>query len=189
MIKNEQRSHDDYLGWFSKPQPGHAVQFYSSETVLLTPLTSFISSGLNSGDGCIVIATRAHIEALDKQLEETGVSVLESRQQGRYVVLDAQQTLAEFMIDGLPDKQRFLDSVGSLVEKHARKNKLIRAYGEMVALLWKEGNKDAVIQLENLWNELSAVHGLSLYCAYPDLHFSMDTEARDDIRDCHSVFA
>ncbi len=31
---------------------------------------------------------------------------------------------------------------------------IVRAYGEMVDLLWKDGNVDGAVQLEALWNEL-----------------------------------
>jgi signal transduction histidine kinase len=44
----------------------------------------------------------------------------------------------------------------------------------MVAILWKDGNRDAAIRLEELWNELAKIHPFALFCAYP-------------IRDCASA--
>jgi signal transduction histidine kinase len=37
----------------------------------------------------------------------------------------------------------------------------------MVALLWAEGNLEAAIQLEQLWNDLAQTHSFELLCAYP----------------------
>ena len=43
----------------------------------------------------------------------------------------------------------------------------VRAYGEMVALLWDDGLVNAAIQLEAMWNELGRAHSFSLFCGYP----------------------
>ena len=40
----------------------------------------------------------------------------------------------------------------------------------MVAVLWKEGNFVAALQLEELWNELQRRTPFSLFCAYPLRH-------------------
>jgi PAS domain S-box-containing protein len=42
----------------------------------------------------------------------------------------------------------------------------VRAFGEMVDLLWRDGRRRAAIELEHLWNEASAIHSFSLLCAY-----------------------
>jgi hypothetical protein len=42
----------------------------------------------------------------------------------------------------------------------------IRAYGEMVDLLWKDGRSAASIKLEMLWNRLAGTHDFSLLCGY-----------------------
>jgi two-component system CheB/CheR fusion protein len=41
----------------------------------------------------------------------------------------------------------------------------------MVALLWAEGNRDAAIRLEELWNDLARTETFALLCAYPISHF------------------
>ncbi len=175
------------LTWFSKPQPGHLVQFYQSDNNLLFPLMEFISSGLSRGDTCIVIATPSHVQSLNARLEKCDLDAAAAQLSRQYLTFDAAETLAKFMVNDLPDRDRFFDVVGALVENVAQKGKPIRAYGEMVALLWKVGNKDAVIQLENLWNELAAIHTFSLFCAYPELHFIMHSDMRHEIDECHNV--
>jgi hypothetical protein len=41
----------------------------------------------------------------------------------------------------------------------------------MVALLWAEGNSQAAIELEGLWNELAESYAFYLHCAYPSTLF------------------
>lgn len=121
------------------------------------------------------------------ELTEQEVKIPAVLKNGSYVIMDAAETLGQFMVDGLPDKERFYNVIGTLIEKLAHNGKPIRAYGEMVALLWKTGNKEAVIQLEQLWNELAEKYKFSLFCAYPALHFIMDKDMAEDIRQCHNV--
>ena len=43
----------------------------------------------------------------------------------------------------------------------------VRIFGEMVALLWDEGNVAAALILEEWWNDLAAEQEFTLLCAYP----------------------
>lgn len=175
------------LRWFSKPRPEHLVQFYPSDSVLLPSLTTYVHAGLTRGDTCIVVATKAHLRELHTRLEKKGLDITAAKQNGQYIARDADLILGEVMVDGLPDRTRFFEIIGGIVEKARQKGAPIRAYGEMVALLWKDGNKEGVIEVERLWNELVANYSFSLYCAYPELHFILDKEAVEEIRNCHHV--
>ena len=85
----------------------------------------------------------------------------------RFVVLDADQTLSRFMRGDLPDTELFDDVVGTLLRKLAVTGRRMRAYGEMVALLWARGNVAGALALEDRWNALQESVSFSLMCAYP----------------------
>ncbi len=73
-----------------------------------------------------------------------------------------------FMVDGLPEPERFAEVVRSLIERAVKGRRRVRIFGEMVAQLWMEGNQAAAIRMEALWNELHhTTHPFSLFCAYP----------------------
>ena len=61
-----------------------------------------------------------------------------------YVTLDASATLALFMQNGWPEERLFLQVIGRIIESAAG-NTPVRIYGEMVAVLWAEGNTLAAI--------------------------------------------
>ncbi|MBA2607581.1 MAG: MEDS domain-containing protein [Actinobacteria bacterium] len=86
---------------------------------------------------------------------------------GLYIGLDAAGTLEAFMVDGMPDAGRFRATIEPFLRDAARAGRDLRAFGEMVALLWDEGNAAAALALEDLWNGLAAWHAFALYCAYP----------------------
>ncbi|RAF76599.1 histidine kinase, partial [Burkholderia multivorans] len=85
----------------------------------------------------------------------------------RVFVSDAEALLARFMDGDMPDRDRFLRSVGAIVEAAIAAGRPVHAFGEMVAVLCARGQPDAALRLEALWNELIERHRFSLYCGYP----------------------
>jgi DcmR-like sensory protein len=157
----------------------HVVQLYGDDDRLLTQnVGRFLSEGLKRGDGILVISTPEHRGTLARCLtQERGYSkaVLE----GRLVFLDAEATLGRFMVRGVPDPELFASVVGEALQGvQARAvHTGVRAYGEMVGLLWKAGEYAAAVRLEELWNELLKSKDVTLFCAYPIDVFSPEFQA------------
>lgn len=150
-------------------ESGHVVQFYERSPYLADRVSAFIAPGLNAGEAGIVIATPEHREMIQVQLGALGVDVADMRKQGSYVDLDAAETMSRFMTNGQPDPTRFVEVIGGTITQARPKAQfpIVRAYGEMVALLWAQGRQEAAINLEELWNELLGHHPFSLMCGYP----------------------
>lgn len=153
--------------WAEMGDREHFVQFYEADGFLLNSLSGFIGKAIDSGDGAIVVATKARRNGLDELLQANGLDVTSAKARGRYVSLDAAETLSKFMVDGAPEPGRFHEYMGGVFASVADDRSRIRAFGEMVALLWAEGNHAAAIRLEELWNDLQKAHSFSLFCAYP----------------------
>jgi signal transduction histidine kinase/ActR/RegA family two-component response regulator len=154
------------LAWSEMGESEHFVQFYEADVSLLDSLAGYITTGLSAGDACIVVTTHAHREALEERLKASGLDIAAAKSSGQYVPLDAAETLTKFMVDGRPEPGRFIEVMGGILARAAATYKRVRAFGEMVALLWTEGNHDGAIQLEGLWNDLQSKHAFSLFCAY-----------------------
>ena len=147
----------------------HFVQLYGNDDRLLTRnVARFMAEGLRRGDGLIIIASPEHSGSVARRLrDERGYpkAVLE----GRLVFLDAQTTLDRLMLDGQPDPGLFENVIGeTLREVQTRAGHTgIRAYGEMVGVLWKAGQYTAAVRLEESWNRLLKSSNISLFCGYP----------------------
>src|SRR5688500_19228341 len=50
----------------------------------------------------------------------------------------------------------------------------VRAFGEMVAVLWANGHNGATVRLEHLWHAFCQSEAFSLFCAYPKTGFTQD---------------
>jgi signal transduction histidine kinase len=152
--------------WSDVSSGQHFVQFYESEDFLLDSLTRFISEGLRQGETCIVIATPEHRASLAAALATEGLNAEALSSGGRYVSLDATATLARFMVDGSPDPELFRDVIGAVIEAASVGGRRVRAFGEMVALLWADGLHESAIRLEQLWNSLRPTYLFTLFCGY-----------------------
>jgi hypothetical protein len=139
------------------PQPHeHAVHFYARDETLLTRLEEYVLEGLRLDEVVVVIATPAHRQQLRDRLATWEL-------EEAFVGLDANEMLSRFMVNGMPDAALFERSVGTLLRAHPR----IRAYGEMVAILWAEGNVAGTLALEEMWNAMQQEVAFPLLCAYP----------------------
>jgi hypothetical protein len=72
-------------------------------------------------------------------------------------------------MDGdLPSAGRLERVVGGLIDEAAASfpNTTVRAFGEMVDVLWRRGQEQAAIALEELWDDLARRHSFALLCGY-----------------------
>lgn len=168
----------------------HLVQIYKDEGVFMDTLVDFIGRGLDNGEAAIVIATAAHRTSLEARLRAAGHDLEVARARGDYTSLDAAGTLSRFMVNGWPDDERFAEVIRGLIGDAQRDGRKVRAFGEMVALLWAQGHHGATVRLEHLWSELCESSQLALFCAYPRIGATRDlTDALVEVCAAHSRVA
>lgn len=153
--------------WRAVPPCAHFVQLYREEQELTESLAAFVADGIWQSEKVIIIATAGHRSTLEKALRERGVDLFSAISTQQLTMLDAGDTMAKFLVDGMPDRRLFMATVGDIVRRTTGGGRRLRAFGEMVALLWEGGNRRAAIELENLWSELSRECRFPLFCAYP----------------------
>jgi hypothetical protein len=151
----------------------HAVQFYKDEDSLATTAAGFLADGMAQGQPGLVVATAAHTARILAMMRERGLDVDELRRTGELNLFDARKMLSSFMVGNMPDPLLFKSNVGDAIERLCvdRKPCPIRTYGEMVDLLWQDGNSEGAIRLEILWNQLASAYEFSLLCGYAVGHF------------------
>ncbi|HWD57313.1 MAG TPA: MEDS domain-containing protein [Stellaceae bacterium] len=169
------KQHNLTAFWAELSACEHFVQVYENDDVFLATLADFVEGGLERGDAAIVIATEGHREALADRLAARGIDVARCSDEDRYIALDADETLARFMVDDWPDVDLFASVIqGVLRQARGPEGRRIVAFGEMVALLWARGHSDATVRLEFLWKQICEKKLFQLFCAYPKLGFTED---------------
>jgi signal transduction histidine kinase len=158
-------------------EQNHVVQFYESDAYLLDRVTSYIAPGLAQGDACVVIATPAHLQDLEDRLAASGLDMERLTRGGQYLPLDARALLMRMMHGRHLEAEVFRELIGDVINTALEGYGRVRAFGEMVALLWAEDNTETALHLEECWNDLQKTHDFSLVCGYPMSGFSRETLA------------
>lgn len=150
----------------------HLVQVYDNDKIFLDTLEGFVGSGFLAGDSVIIIASASHLNALNKRLRKHAFNLDSLIKSDQYIPLEAEETLSKLLVKNWPDEQLFSNLISQLIERAGKNDRKIRAFGEMVAILWEQGHNGATVQLENLWNQLHHKKPFQLFCAYPKSGFT-----------------
>lgn len=166
----------------------HALRLFDSPKNRAAAIASYVREGLLSGGSVLVVATPANWQQTTATLERDGFDVQSAISQGRLTILDASETLAQFMQGETPDPQKLQMVMGRLIDLLAQQPGRLRVYGEMVDVLAECGNFRGAHRLEELWNELSARIPFDLFCGYTSERFGDMRTAPElkSICDAHS---
>jgi MEDS: MEthanogen/methylotroph, DcmR Sensory domain len=144
----------------------HVVQFYRDGEELAAQAGGYLAEGIRDGGVAVVIATSAHRLAFEDRMADAGVDLMAAAARGDYVALDAEETLARLVAGGRVDPGCFEQVIASLIGEATGTGRPVRAYGELVALLWDAGLVAAAVELEELWTVLGRRYPFALWCGY-----------------------
>ena len=171
----------------------HEAGFYSDDASLLDGFTQFVGAALKAGNSAIVVATESHRNSLLPRLQAYGLDIAAAIDQGRYISLDAAETLSTFMVNDQPDPVRFQKAASDTIMAAAKVVKGERprvvACGECAPLLWARGNAEAAIRVEHLWNEIVKSYDVDVFCGYPlgSFHGGMGSHIFEKLCAVHSA--
>jgi hypothetical protein len=144
----------------------HPCHFYSDDGSLTANVAAFFAPAFREGQAMVSFGTPAHLASIEKRLRADGLDVDAARQRGQYLAFDAQTALEGLLSGDMPTLERFEDIVGAEVARAARDFGGVRAFGEIVSLLWRDGRRQAALRLEEMWNDAIGLYPLSLLCGY-----------------------
>jgi KaiC/GvpD/RAD55 family RecA-like ATPase len=152
------------------PHPyGHIVYPYTDEELVGQAVALFAGAGLRNGEGVVLVMTAAHRDSITLRLVTEGCDVENLQLSGRLICILAEDLLAEFMRDGVPDEGMFSAAVEKLITtcraSTGSATGQVRVFGEMVSLLWND-DLGATISLEEMWNRVIDRNSISLMCTY-----------------------
>src|SRR5947209_689296 len=82
----------------------HIVQFYEDDAYLAKTVASFVGAGFVADQPAVVITTPQHRDLITDRLSESGLDIARIRTAGTLTMLDARETLDQFMVNGAPDR-------------------------------------------------------------------------------------
>jgi hypothetical protein len=163
---------------------GHFADFFADDQEMVAAAAEFLHEGFAADQSCIAVFTHDHWAQIKAQLREHGWHAQQLIDEYRFVVLGAHETLASMWIEDRLDVRQFYQRFGELIRLMAAGGKEVRIVGEMVGLLAQFGRLDAVVQLEELANDLSREHSFRMYCMYCESAFKKQLDAACRRRVC-----
>lgn len=165
------------MGVISTAASDHRSHFYDDESDLAATVATFLEPAFEQQLAILAIGTTPHLTAIEEHFRSLGHDVDAARASGQYVPVDAERSLPRLMVDGQPSKERFEELVGSRLAHLSKAHGGVRAFGELVNLLWRDGQRQAALRLEELWNDALGYHPCSVVCGYSMTSFGDLTES------------
>ena len=141
----------------SLPHAGcnHAVQFHGNDQNFVDGVARFAGGILRSGEPCVVIGSPETRNGIAQRLSDDGTDVRSMVDDGRYVELDVREGLSQFMRGGRPDAACIDEMVAGLEHRRAARGPQTRLtlFGDMAPTLCRDGNFEAALELEQLWED------------------------------------
>ena len=149
----------------------HAVQFHANESHFLDEVSQLVRATLRSGEQVVLVTSEATRIGVAQRLQarQMDLAVLAEREQ--YVATDSALFLSQVMRDGRPDKGRLAEMVHGLerlrlaVPNGPRGR--VTIVGDTSGSLCRNGNFEAALELERIWNELTRALPFFTVCCYP----------------------
>jgi len=141
----------------------------------------FLGGALKHHGTAIAIATPPNAAGILARLASMGCEPEARVQDGSLIVEDSAQMLARFATRGVIDADRFDRTVGRAMRAAVERagGAPVRAFGDMVGILWQREERTAAMQLERLWRDLQCELGFALFCSYPIDVFSEEFVSED----------
>jgi hypothetical protein len=158
----------------------HIVQLYQDQQFLNRAVCRFAAGAIANGEGVILVPTAAHWEAFRPRLEAEGVDVKAAQACGQLTVVDADELLPRFMKDAMPDAPVFLGLAADVITNARGEGRFpkVRWWGEMVNVLWEQGNVAASMSLEDQFDRLAKHHEIAIFCSFVMDNFDSQVHSR-----------
>ncbi len=150
-----------------RPRAGeHVAQVYHDPEFLLDAVCHYVAAGLENGEGVVLVMRQANWDRLQRRLDAAGADPAGAIARGQLFQHEADAMLASLMKSGMPDADAFREVIGGVLSRARRNYPEVRAFGEMVDILWQRGHRLGAQHLESLWNDHIQQRPFALFCAY-----------------------
>lgn len=158
----------------------HLVQLYRDDGFLRSAVALWAARSLRGSGGAVCIGTPEHAELLREGLLDLELPVTRLEREGRLLFLDADATMRAFIDETGPREAPFRrvlgDALSSVRFACGGETPEVRAWGEMVNMLWQRGHLAHAQRLEDMWNRaIDDEPGLRLLCSYEADAFEPET--------------
>jgi DNA-binding NarL/FixJ family response regulator len=149
----------------------HTVQFHANDSHFLDEVSQLVGATLRSGEQVVIVGSEATRIGVAQRLQASQLNLARLAERGQYVAHDSALALSQVMHDGRPDKARLAEIIDGLDQwrlavPNGPRGRLT-IFGEMTVSLCRNGDFEAALEVERIWNELTRPLPFFTICSYP----------------------
>jgi len=149
----------------------HAVQFHNNDSHFLDEVSQLVAATLRSGEQVVIVTNEATRTGVAQRLQARQIDLATLAARGQYVAQDSALALSHVMHEGRLDKERVAEMIHALdllrlAVPNGPRGRLTLV-GDMAACLCRDGDFEAALELERIWNDLTRALPFFTVCTYP----------------------
>jgi len=148
----------------------HAVQFHANDSHFLDEVSKLVGATLRSGEQVVLVTSESTRNGVAQRLQARQIDLAMLAERGQYVAQDSALALSQVMHDGRPDKEHLAEIIHGLDRlRLAVPNGpgRLTIFGDMTVSLCRNGDFEAALELERIWNDLTRALPFFTVCSYP----------------------
>jgi DNA-binding NarL/FixJ family response regulator len=149
----------------------HAIQLHANGSHFLDEVSRLVRATLRSGEQVVLITSEATRIGVAERLQARHMNLAVLAEREQYVTMDSAQALSHVMREGRPDKERIAEMIHGLdllrLAVPNRPRSRLTIVGDMSPTLCRNGDFEAAVELEQLWNDLTRTLPFFTVCSYP----------------------
>jgi DNA-binding NarL/FixJ family response regulator len=148
----------------------HAVQFHANDSHYLDEISQLVGATLRSGEQVVLVTSETTRIGVAQRLQARQLNLATLAEREQYVATDSALALSQVMHDGKPDKERLAEVIHGLDRlRLAAPNGpgRLTIVGDMTVSLCRNGDFEAALEVERIWNELTRALPFFTICSYP----------------------
>jgi len=149
----------------------HAVQFHAHDSLRLDEISQLVAATLRSGEPVVIVTNEATRAGVARRLQARQIDLAMLAERGQYVAQDSALALSHLTHGGRPDKERVAEMIHGLELLRPavpnRPGSRLTIVGDMSACLCRNGDFEAALELEGIWDDLTRALPFFTVCTYP----------------------
>ena len=149
----------------------HTAQFHGTDSRFLDEVSQLVAATLRSGEPVVIVTNEATRTGVAQRLQAQQIDLATLAERGQYVAQDSALALSHLMHDGRPDQECIAEMIHGLdllrLAVPDRPRRRLTIVGDMSASLCRNGDFEAVLELERLWDDLTRALPFFTICSYP----------------------
>jgi DNA-binding NarL/FixJ family response regulator len=149
----------------------HTVQFHADDSHYLDEVSDLVGATLRSGEQVVIVTSEATRNGVTQRLQARQMNLAMLAERGQYIAQDSALALSQAMNGGRPDKERLAEIIHGLDRLRLSgpdgPRERLTIFGDMTVSLCRNGDFEAALELERIWDELTRALPFFTVCSYP----------------------